>query len=129
MNNKKFCVLMVKYLTITTYAVVMLNCAVIGFANEYSSSDRRDPFVSLVGVQKETVQAGSAWNVFSIEDVVLQGIVMTPDGTRSAIINGEVINEGDGIDQLLVESVGKNAVVISINGEKHELSLFDEDNR
>ncbi|MBU0683506.1 MAG: general secretion pathway protein GspB [Candidatus Omnitrophica bacterium] len=97
---------------------------VVSAEGQDSSSERRDPFVALVGIQKETVQVGE--NDFSIDDIAFQGTVITPDGTRNAIINGEVVSEGDMIAQGIVESIGKNAIVLRINGDKYELKLFEE---
>ena len=99
---------------------------VISFASEYDSSGQRDPFVPLIGVSKKVGIRSGGGTIISIDDVVLQGIVINPDGTRSAIINGEVIPEGDTFEQVLIGSIGTNSVVVELNGQKHELKLYEE---
>jgi len=93
----------------------------------YDSAGRRDPFVPLIGVSPRDTARRGVWSVLSVDDVLLQGIVINPDGSRSAVINGEVIKEGEIIDQVLIKSVGENDVIIEINGRMHELKLYEED--
>jgi len=98
----------------------------VSFAGEYDSSGRRDPFVPLIGVSKKVGIRNSGETIISIDDVVLQGIVVNPDGTRSAVINGEVISEGDTLEQVLITSIGTNSVIVELNAQKHELKLYEE---
>lgn len=92
----------------------------------YDSGGRRDPFVPLIGVAPKNTAIRGAWNILSVDDVFLQGVVINPDGTRSAVINGEVISAGETIDQVLIKSVGENNAMIEINGRTHELELYEE---
>lgn len=92
----------------------------------YDPGGRRDPFVPLIGVSPKDTARSGVWSVLSIDDVFLQGVVINPDGTRSAVINGEVISEGETIDQVLIKSVGENKVMIEISGRTHELELYEE---
>jgi len=98
----------------------------ISFASEYDPSGQRDPFVPLIGVSKKVGIRSDGGTIISIDDVVLQGIVVNPNGTRSAVINGEVIPEGDSLEQVLIRSIGTNSVVVELNGQKHELKLYEE---
>jgi len=93
-------------------------------ALEYDSFGRRDPFVPLVGVPKEKSR-GSLWGISSVEEISLQGILINPDGTRSAVMNGEVMKEGQSIDRLVVQSIGANTVVVILDSERHELKLYE----
>ncbi|NQT32106.1 MAG: hypothetical protein HQ594_00360 [Candidatus Omnitrophica bacterium] len=94
-------------------------------AYSYNSYGRRDPFVPLVGVVRGGT-AGGALSIFSIDDAVLQGIVTNLDGSLSAIINGEIMKEGQMLGRLKVESVGNNVVKIKINEENFEIKLYEE---
>jgi len=98
----------------------------MGAASGYDPLTRRDPFVPLIGVQKGS-PTGGIWNIFSVDDIVLQGIVVNPDGSRSAVINGEVIPEGEMIEQVFIKEVNVNSVVITLNDETHEIKLYEED--
>jgi hypothetical protein len=89
----------------------------------YNSYGRRDPFVPLVGVT-DIVRRGGIEGISSIDAVDLQGIVVSEDGRKGVIMNGEVISEGEVIGLLKVEYVGSNTVVIKIDNDKHELKLY-----
>ena len=92
---------------------------------EYNAHGKRDPFVPLVGVAKEG-SAGGAWGVFSIDDVVLQGITLGPGGERCVIINGEIMKEGDKMGLLSVKSIGNNEVTLQIEDKTFEKKLYEE---
>ncbi len=94
-------------------------------AFEYKSLGRRDPFVPLIGVPQDGTRGG-ARGVLTVDDVVLQGIVIDPAGKRSAIINGEFMTEGDSIGVLTVESIDANVVKIKIDEDEHEIKLYEE---
>jgi hypothetical protein len=94
-------------------------------AFEYNAHGKRDPFVPLVGVAREG-SAGGAWGVFSIDDVVLQGITLGPGGERCVIINGEIMKEGDKIGLLSVQSIGNNEVILRIEDKTFEKKLYEE---
>jgi len=94
--------------------------------SDYDSEGRRDPFVPLVGVSQKDIVRRGVWNVLSVDDIFLQGIVINPDGTRSAVVNGEVIKEGESIDQVLIKTVGENNIIVEINGRLHELKLYED---
>ncbi|MFH1552652.1 MAG: hypothetical protein ABID83_03320 [Candidatus Omnitrophota bacterium] len=106
------------------FLIFMASQHVYGAAFKYTSYDRRDPFVPLVGVPQEGTTAG-VLGILTIDDVELGGIAVDPDGKRSVIINNEIMREGDGIGHLSVESIGTNVVKVKINGESHELKLYE----
>ena len=92
-------------------------------AEKYNSYGRRDPFVPLVGVA-DVVTRGGIEGIASIEDVDLQGIVVSANGRKGVIMNGEVIGEGEIAGNIKIESVGSNTVVIKIDNEIHEIKLY-----
>lgn len=112
----------IKYIVL----VLVLTCSASGSfaAVEYNSAGRRDPFVPLVGVSR-VGGGGGVDMILTIEDVSLQGIIMDPDGTRSIIMNGEIVKEGQQIGQLIVEDVGNNLVKIKIGEERHTIKLYE----
>ena len=92
-------------------------------AEKYNSYGRRDPFVPLVGVA-DTVTRGGIEGIASIQDVDLQGIVVSANGQKGVIMNGEVIGEGEIAGRIKIESVGSNTVVLRIDNELHEMKLY-----
>jgi hypothetical protein len=94
------------------------------YVTEYDSFGRRDPFVPLVGVPKEQSRGG-LWGITSVDEISLQGILINPDGTRSAIMNGELMGEGQTIDLLKVNSIGGNTVIVTLDSERHEIKLYE----
>ena len=93
-------------------------------AFEYDSYGKRDPFVPLVGAAARARNSGVG-GVLSVDDVVLQGIVVDANGKRNVIINGEILGEGDTKESITVKSIGKNDVVIRIDDEEHTLKLYE----
>jgi len=89
----------------------------------YNSHGRRDPFVPLVGVAREG-SAGGVLGVFSIDDVVLQGITLGPEGERFAVLNGEIMKQGDKAGNLTVESISENKVRLRIKDRVYEKELY-----
>ena len=93
-----------------------------GGALEYNAHGRRDPFVPLTGIARK----GPTGGIYSVDDVMLQGIVIGPDGAYNAIINGKVVKAGDTVGRLFVESVGSNVVVIKIGELTHKVKLYEK---
>lgn len=91
----------------------------------YDATNSRDPFEPLVGASA-AASKGVSKGINSIGDIVLQGIIMESESTGSAILNGEVVKVGEKIGNVTVEEVKPNRVIIDINGEKHELALYEE---
>ena len=89
----------------------------------YDSRGRRDPFVPLVGVSERSAHGGVR-GILSAADVSLQGIVTNEDGRKQAVINGELMKEGDRIGRLLVESIGENSVKVKIDEAEFEIKLY-----
>ena len=101
-------------------AGICLECG----AYQYDAHGRRDPFVPLIGVA-ETSSVSGARGILTIDDVSLQGIVTGPNGRRAVVINGELMNEGQRVERLLVESIGDNVVMIKIDEERFYLKLYE----
>lgn len=111
-------------------AVSVLMAAAVLFSTNlwceegYNALGRRDPFVPLVGVG-ETGSRSGLEGIMSIDDISLTGIVSDSEGTRSIIVNGEILNEGQRVERVFVESIGDNEVVILIDEERHTLRLYE----
>jgi len=94
----------------------------------YDSHGKRDPFVPLVGSDK----AGSAESleeVMSIDDVYLQGVASDSVGQKIAILNGQMIKEGQTIGRVTVKSISQNKVAILIDDREYELNIYETESQ
>lgn len=92
---------------------------------EYESFGRRDPFVPLAGLPGGA-SGGGARGVLSINDISLQGIVMSAGGKREVIINGEIMTEGQKKGQITIEKIEDNIVTIKIGDQSFKKKLYKE---
>jgi len=116
---KKYFVLVLLLLTVAVlYASVSR-----GGSFDYSSYGRRDPFVPLVGVSGVSASGGLS-GIVSIDDVLLQGIVIGSDGKGTAIINGEMFKEGFTDEGVSLISVGQSSIKIKINEDVYTVELY-----
>ena len=91
----------------------------------YRAKGKRDPFVPLLtgdgqrlhppGFDEEA--AGG------IEALSLQGIVYDAHAESYAVLNGKIVREKEEIDGIRVLKIEPNAVVLSVEGESHRLTL------
>ena len=93
----------------------------------YDSAKKRDPFVPLVtkdgrylyGMPSIDIEKGG--NV-----IVLEGILKDSKRAYFAIINGEMVKEGDKIMGLDVVEIKENMVKLSKDGEEKTYKLTEE---
>ncbi|MBL7155947.1 MAG: hypothetical protein ISS90_02270 [Candidatus Omnitrophica bacterium] len=90
----------------------------------YNNRGRRDPFVPLVGDTSGVV--GSLEDVMSIEDVELNGLASTSTGEKIAILNGEMVKEGQSVGRLTLKKVLDAKVIILIDDVEYELNIQEE---
>ena len=88
---------------------------------EYNAHGKRDPFVSLVGVERPTVTKLS--DITSVEDMRLEGIVSGAKGEMAAMVNGEIIKVNDKIGDIVVKSITKAGVTLTVGGKEYKLKL------
>lgn len=91
---------------------------------QYDPHGRRDPFVPLMGVEKQGF--GRVEDISSIEDVHLEGVAIGANGKRVAIINGEMLKENSKVGDFEVKKVEKKSVTVSIAGKIYDLVLPEE---
>ena len=105
--------------------VVHVSALEQGRGTGYSSFGKRDPFVPLIGVSR--VSTGNTLSdILTVEDVDLQGIVSAPGGGYSAIINGEVLSEGEGGGIFVVEKVMTDRISVRIGGDLFRIELYED---
>lgn len=114
-----------------TYLAIILCVWMVIMANftrgddfRYDSKGRRDPFVPLIGPDR--VAVAGIEDVTSIADVNLEGIAAGARGTKVAIINGEMLREGERIGNLEMKKIRGTSVTLIIGGMEHNLNLSEE---
>lgn len=100
-----------------------MTLSVFGENFHYYSHGKRDPFVPLVGREKPAVM--KLEDITSAEEVKLEGIVGTGD-KRSAIVNGEIMEEGDKVGEIEIKKITKRAVTMTISDAEYTIPLYEE---
>ena len=101
--------------------------AEVGFAGErpeYDAKGRRDPFEPLIS--KDGMYASDADGVRGMKDIRLEGIVWEAAKSSIAIINGEIVEEGDVIGVVKVLKIEKDAVLFDVEGQDVRIELVSE---
>ena len=93
----------------------------------YDAGGKRDPFMPLIGVMTKAVD--SLADVICIEDVKLQGLASDSTGRRTAIINGEMIKQGETVGRLTVKRISKDTVILMIDEEEYSINIYGETTR
>ncbi|MBD3296543.1 MAG: hypothetical protein GF392_04180 [Candidatus Omnitrophica bacterium] len=93
----------------------------------YDAHGKRDPFVPLLGVAVASPRGGGAEQIMSIEDVELEGVLVSGDGTRNVIINGEVLPEGRTVGSMTIVDIKTGSVRIKIGEQIYEVDLYETD--
>ena len=91
----------------------------------YDASGKRDPFVPLIGVTAKGAE--SIADIVSIEDVTLQGVATNAAGQKVAIINDEMIKEGEIIGRVKLKKISPQNIVLLIDSTEYKVNLYKED--
>jgi len=87
----------------------------------YNAKNKRNPFIPLItpdGRLLKLEQDENAMNSLSLE-----GIIYDKNGLSYAVVNGEVIKVGDGINNYQVLRIEKNRVIFIKDGQPLEVEL------
>ena len=88
---------------------------------EYEAQNRRDPFVPLVS--ERGLYTSDAYGIGGIGDIRLEGIVWDDAEVSIAIVNGEIVEEGQEIGSVKVLKIEKDAVVFEVEREEVRIEL------
>ena len=91
---------------------------------KYDSRGRRDPFVPLItsGIRPSL----GLMSVEGIEDVKLEGIIFDPFGKSIAVLNGEIVKEGDRTYNVEIVKISDNTITLKIHDIPYTISLVEE---
>lgn len=85
---------------------------------------RRDPFIPLVNRDGRFLTGVKATTT-GIEGIVFEGILQDPKGSM-AIINGEVVREGEMIDGYFVKAIAPDRVILKLGEKEYSIPLIQE---
>lgn len=109
---------------LTAVILAGLTEPVSGETVQYEFRGKRDPFVPLVGMDRPTVT--KLEDISSVDDIKLEGIAFA-GGKRIALLNGEVLKEGDRVGDVEMKAVANKFVTISISGKSYDIYLPGEE--
>ncbi len=112
-------------ITYTMIVVILLSffCNIsLVFADEFSydSHGKRDPFVSPTGGDGKNSQLGSG-------DLRLEGIVVDLKGQSYAIVNGEIVKEGQSLQGFKLKKITAKEVQFEQDGQTFNVPLRQDD--
>ncbi len=92
---------------------------------EYQSRGKRDPFIPLLAADGQRFHPpGLDEGVLAeASRLSLQGIVFEPGGESYALIDGQVVREGEAMGNITVIKVEPNVVTIQKEGQLYQMKL------
>ena len=92
---------------------------------EYQSKGKRDPFIPLLteGGQRIHPSGYDEQVPTGVAGLALQGIVYEKGGASYALINGEVVREGEEVEGVKVLKIDADAVTIQAEEQTHRLVI------
>ena len=125
--NSKLFIICLLYIVICTVA-----CAEETYT--YDARGRRDPFTPLLKplppppkpepLPKKKKVIESLADIEFIEEVKLQGIACDSAGKKVALLNGEMMKEGEVIGHLTLKQISRNEIILVIDENEHKLSIY-----
>lgn len=112
-----------KKITIVIW-VLFAASIVWGDSFKYEPRGKRDPFVPLIGQDKNVIAALA--DVTSVEDLKLEGIAVGAKNKKTAIINGEIVKEGQRAGSIEIKKIAAGSVELLMGGKPHILKLSEE---
>lgn len=89
----------------------------------YDDGGQRDPFWPLVSSSGTMLSYGQS---VTVDNMVIEGIISDGSDKHIAIINGQIVSEGDAIGSYQVETILANEVILLKEGESITLPLKKE---
>ena len=93
----------------------------------YDSQGQRDPFVPLAVQEEKRLRPSTLEEIVDVEDLILEGIAISPSGRNVAILNGRIVKEKNSIGVIQIKKISKKIVELSIGGKNYSLSLQKEE--
>lgn len=124
---------LIKQIKISFSFLLVLNILSSGYCQEekndvkkfvYDDHNKRDPMLRLVN------SVGAVINYESellVTDLVLEGIIYSPDSESFAVINAKVLKVGDKVGQFTISVINQRSIVLTKGNQRFELRLSKEE--
>lgn len=116
--------MMRKFLSFTVIVLLFSGSSFAEEIFEYDSKGKRDPFVPLIS--ESGAYVSDAYGVSSVKDIRLEGIVWDESNGSIAIVNGEIVSEGQKIGIAEVVKIEKDAVLFEIDNQEVRIELSED---
>ncbi len=114
-----------KILTVSIFLWINLSIfSIVASSESYEASAKRDPFVPLVTGEREAVRG--LYGAETIDDLNVEGIVFDAKEGSVAIVNGEIVREGEVWDNVKIVTIQPNGVLFEIS-EIEQFKPFGQD--
>ena len=104
--------------------VVFLNFPLFLMASDayfiYDSKAKRDPFISLLG---KNIKLTDVELLESVDDIIVEGVVVDPDGGSTAILNGKILKISEFIGGFRLDKVTHYEVYLSRDGVQYKIKF------
>lgn len=91
---------------------------------KYEAGERRDPFIPLIMSQQRISLGLEA--VETVDDVKFEGVIFDPSGSSIAVLNGEIVKEGEKIHNVEIVKIYDNSITVKIYDKVHTIGLIKE---
>ncbi|MFC1809593.1 hypothetical protein ACFL3D_05700 [Candidatus Omnitrophota bacterium] len=110
------------FISISIIFLLVLQGMLCAYANvkrseiRYDDRGNRDPFLPLIGKDVELTKVAY---LKSVDDLMIEGILVDPNKGSVVIANGQVLREGNYIGGFRVDAITPNNVVFSREGKTY----------
>ena len=121
---RKTCSLQLAACSLLVFALISQQGYTAETSFQYDDKSRRDPFIPLIG---EGIEFLTSQEVKSIKGMNLEGVIFDPPTGSLAIINGEIIKEGEIISGFTLSKINRSFVILTRNEEDYTVNLIMEE--
>lgn len=104
--------------------IIFSECQLSGAEYKYNSKGRRDPFIPLITGQ--SAMSLGLESVVAVEDIEFEGVILDPSGKSMAVLNGEIVKEGDKAYNVELVKISGNAIIIKLYNNIYTIHLTEE---
>ncbi len=116
------------WIFLAAFAIIFSVSSVLAEPISYVAKGKRDPFVQLVASSKQAV--GGLLGVESIDEIVVEGIMMDADSRNSIVVaNGSVMKEGEEVGDVKLVKIQADGAVFSVNGMEEFKALYADETK
>lgn len=121
---KRISVVFIAVFFLVLILTIFIQERLFGLEYKYESKDRRDPFIPLIISQRRISLGLEA--VETIDDIRFEGVIFDPAGSSVAVVNGEIVREGEKIHNVEIVKIYDNAIKLKIYDKAHTIGLIEE---